>query len=380
MKSSRLNSILKNILLGSLISIPTNILAENHSANEIEIILDASGSMAEVVSGKSKMDSAKEAIKKLVEKVPADTRVGLRAYGHQSPVSEKNCKDSQLLVPINSIDKNDFNSQVGAIVPNGYTPIEYSLLEAKKDFEKNSELKKMIILVSDGKETCEGDPCKAVKILKDSGFDLEVNVVGFSVDSDTEKELSCIAEATGGVYKNASNAEDLANTLEAYTKRAKIEYSSTAEKIKPGSGFGDATEIEAGELGMDILDGEKHFYKVDVKKGQTLSVVTNISNRAPNSTMACHHRVRVNLFNSRKTKIKTNDSTIEGNSVGLTSIPIEDYKIRKTETIYIMVTDAAYKGMGSKGCDKLTILYELGLYLEGVGETSNPEKETTSEE
>lgn len=338
--------------------------AESYSAYDIEIVLDASGSMNEAVAGQPKIDIARQAIKTLIEKIPAETRVGLRAYGHQSPRDAKNCKDSQLLVPIQKIQKDDFIAKVNAITPNGYTPIEFSLLEAKKDFEAKPEFKKMVILVSDGKETCEGDPCKAVKVLKESGFDFEVNVVGFAVDAETEKELRCIAESTGGAYKGASNAQELVEGLTTYAQRAKIEYKPIGGAVKPGSGFPDATEIGAGDYALDIFNNETHFFKIKLLQGQTLNIVANGRNKKPGKSVSlyCYTTFYLNIYDEMRMNTFSTSTTnlISSNPDPKSFVFRKNYTARSDETLY--VTISAKMNM----CEWLPpVMYEMGVFIKG---------------
>lgn len=176
---------------------------------EVEIIIDFSGSMSEKIGNNKKIDIARMAVKNAINGMSDEVTVGLRAYGHQSVKEAKNCTDTQLLFPFGKINREGIIKSIDSLVPRGWTPIEYALRQAKNDFSGQDKFQKVIILVSDGEETCGGDPCKAIKELKAAGFDAVINTIGFDVNDIAEKELKCIAEASRGVYRSAKDAQEL---------------------------------------------------------------------------------------------------------------------------------------------------------------------------
>lgn len=127
-------------------------------------ILDASGSMWGQVEGKAKIAIAKEVLVELIEDLPDGLNVGLVAYGHRR---KGDCNDVEELVPLGALDKQNLIKKIKALSPRGKTPIT---LSAKITAEKLKTLEDetTIILVSDGKETCKGDPCALVKELRES--------------------------------------------------------------------------------------------------------------------------------------------------------------------------------------------------------------------
>ena len=178
--------------------------------NNIVFILDASGSMKGDAGGKSKMDAAKEVMTQLVGDLPQSLRAGLIAYGHRV---KNDCKDVELLLPIEQVQKELFIQKIQELQPLGQTPISYSIRQAADVF-KEQHGKKTIILISDGEETCKEDPCAVAADLKKAGIDFKIHVVGFGLDTaGAKKQLQCIADATGGIYTEAGNAEELQKKL-----------------------------------------------------------------------------------------------------------------------------------------------------------------------
>jgi Mg-chelatase subunit ChlD len=124
-------------------------------------VLDASGSMnARLPDGVTRIEAAKAAVADLVGKLPGGTRLALRAYGHQSPTQAKNCQDSALLVGFDSVASNKSAVVAAArgIRAQGYTPITYALKLAAADLASEDAASRVVVVVSDGKETCDGDP------------------------------------------------------------------------------------------------------------------------------------------------------------------------------------------------------------------------------
>lgn len=182
---------------------------------QIELILDASGSMKQKVEGRPKMDLAKEAMTQIIESLPDDLRVALRIYGHR--IREKqpgDCQDSELVFPFAKIDKPRLLERVRAIKALGTTPIAYSLQQVAADFGSTPG-EKMVILVTDGKEECKGNPSAAVSELLAKNLQVRLNIVGFALaDEATKQELERVAALTGGRFFDASDAKGLRKSIE----------------------------------------------------------------------------------------------------------------------------------------------------------------------
>ncbi|GAK06105.1 D-amino acid dehydrogenase large subunit [Geomicrobium sp. JCM 19037] len=115
----------------------------------VQLILDASGSMAGEIDGTSKMDIAKDSILAFIDTLPEDAQVGLRVYGHEgdntSEGQEVSCQSSELIYDIQEYDEGEISDVLNDIEPTGWTPISYSLQEAERDFmeypgEENTDI------------------------------------------------------------------------------------------------------------------------------------------------------------------------------------------------------------------------------------------------
>ncbi len=180
------------------------------SASELLLILDASGSMWGQIEGENKISIAKSVLKNLIGELPDNSEVGLIAYGHNK---KGDCNDIETIVQPGPLDKAAINQKIDALNPKGKTPITDSVLMAF-DLVKANENATTVILVSDGIETCGGDPCQAVKEAKDAGINFIMHVVGFDVGDVDVSELECAAQAGGGLYLSAQNASELTEALE----------------------------------------------------------------------------------------------------------------------------------------------------------------------
>lgn len=170
----------------------------------IMLVLDASGSMWGQIDGITKIEIAKQTMTSIVEGMPPDAEVGLILYGHR----KGDCNDVELATPIGRLDKPELTRVIQTINPKGKTPITRSIRKAGEAL-RAVEGSATVLLVSDGEETCDADPCAATRALRESGIDFVMHVIGFDVKETEKAQLECIASAGGGKYFTAANAEDL---------------------------------------------------------------------------------------------------------------------------------------------------------------------------
>ena len=185
-------------------------VAEATTSNLL-LILDASGSMWGQIDGENKIVIAREVLGDLSDGLDDGTQVGLIAYGHRR---EGDCDDIETVIPIAPLDKASLKETVGELSPKGKTPITKSVQQAFASLEDRAE-GTTVILVSDGLETCGGDPCAAVRKAKESGIDFVMHVVGFDVAGEDVSSLECAAQAGDGLFFSAEDAEQLSAALEA---------------------------------------------------------------------------------------------------------------------------------------------------------------------
>ncbi len=168
-------------------------------------ILDASGSMWGQINGKPKITIAKEVMAKLVPELPDNSRIGLIAYGHRR---KGDCNDVETLVKLGMGNQQAVLSAVRGLNARGKTPLARSVSQAFKMLQITKQ-PATIILVSDGIESCNADPCKTVKAAKKYGVKFILHTVGFGLSKKESAQLQCMAKAGGGEYFQANNAEEL---------------------------------------------------------------------------------------------------------------------------------------------------------------------------
>lgn len=196
----------------------SDISQRSKKQKNVLLILDSSGSMAEVISGEQKMAAAKRVMKDYIANLPQNINVGFMVYGNHGSNSPKDkavsCVGIDLLYPLGPPDKARFTSIVDTFQPTGWTPIGGSLRKAKNEaFTGREGQSNYIIIITDGIETCESDPIGAVRELRASGIQPVVNVVGFAVGNADQTQLKQIADAGGGKFYTVNSAADLANVL-----------------------------------------------------------------------------------------------------------------------------------------------------------------------
>ena len=192
----------------------------------VMVILDASGSMGNMEGNQTRMNAAKKAITEFVKGLPKEANIGLRVYGHKGTGSNTDkalsCSSSELIYPLSSYDAANFESALAKATPAGWTPISLALTEAQKDLSafKGDTNTNIIYLVSDGISTCDDQPVEAAKALYNSDITPIVNIIGFNVNHEGQKQLQEIAKATEGTYKYVSDEQSLQEHLNEAKKVA----------------------------------------------------------------------------------------------------------------------------------------------------------------
>ncbi|PIE44197.1 MAG: hypothetical protein CSA50_01550 [Gammaproteobacteria bacterium] len=286
------------------------------SADQAMIVLDASGSMQGQVDGKAKMAIAKETLNKVVNDWDESIDFGLMAYGH---TRKGDCNDIEVLIPLSKINKNAVLQKVEAITPKGKTPISDSLRQAAKKLHFTED-KATVILISDGKETCNADPCATAKELETQGIDFTTHVIGFDIDADTDKQLACIANATGGKYFSAKNADDLNNAMKKAVKEVEKKEpveERTVRAVKAKKALKHNLILTASETeGGKEIDGHFAIYQENEESAEDLKLVKECSSFSnPTIGEPCKEKLPAGNYIVRteihKTFIKDTNITLE---------------------------------------------------------------------
>jgi len=218
------------------------------AAEKAIIILDGSGSMWAQIDGKARIEIARETLNKVLEGVPEELELGFMSYGHREKGS---CDDIELLVPPAAGTGAAISKAAAGITPKGKTPISAAVQLAAEDL-KYTEDKATVILITDGLETCEADPCALASALESQGVDFTTHVVGFGLTDEEGKQVACLAKNTGGKYiaagDEAALTEALKTTVAEVAAPAEPEPAPAPEPAKAEFNFDpDATLAEGGE-------------------------------------------------------------------------------------------------------------------------------------
>ena len=206
------------------------------AAGKVLLILDGSGSMWGQLDGKAKIVVAKDVMADVIKDLPEGVKLGLMAYGHRR---KGDCDDIEVLVPANKGTIGEVVKKIRALNPKGKTPITRTLKMALEKMEASEE-ETTVLLVSDGKETCDEDPCKLIREYKKKGVRLKVHVVGFDVTEEEKTQLACIANEGGGQYFSAQNADQLSEAL--MTVKTEVVEAVAAQTETANSNFKDNPE------------------------------------------------------------------------------------------------------------------------------------------
>lgn len=179
----------------------------------VELVLDASGSMREILGFQTRMEVAKGAVKSLVDALPSGTPLGLRVF--------EDCARIRAPVPIEPVTPERFAAELDSVQPAGGTPIVAALLQTFEALSELDEGQRIAVLVTDGGESCDGSIADAVHRAQDAAT--RVVVIGFDIDdAGITAQLRRLAEDTGGAFYDAGRPDELAEALERSVLR--LEY------------------------------------------------------------------------------------------------------------------------------------------------------------
>ncbi len=247
------------------------------AANAVELILDASGSMLQRLEGTRRIEIARKVLAELVnETIPEGTMLALRVFGHRKP----DACDTDLAVPLQPLDP----AKVTGVIQStqamnlARTPIGESLARVADDLE-DVEGQKLIILITDGEETCDGNPAGAIADLKEAGHDVRINIVGFAIDDAALKaEFESWARMGGGLYFNASSATELDEALKEAMRPKFQVLDDTGAIIATGTTGGGELELPSGAYTVKILTSPVQTFDevtIEPEKTRKISATAN---------------------------------------------------------------------------------------------------------
>jgi len=244
------------------------------------------------------MQTAQRVLGDVVAGIPErdGVNVGLRIYGHEgnnTPEGQaESCQSSELVAeirPVSKARKERIRDRIDELQPTGWTPLALSLERGGDDFQALDSVDdaiNVIVLVTDGLETCGGDPCAAAGQIKRGTADVTTSVVGFALTEDEQATLSCIAEEGGGDLLGAEDADELSDAIFKVLEEEvpDIERPTPATRASGPVGtrdnsipFGEAGEVGDGWVftvldvipnGNDLVFAENQFNELPVEGNQ----------------------------------------------------------------------------------------------------------------
>lgn len=244
----------------------------------ISVLIDASGSMKAYVGGEQMMALAKDAVKRFGAGLPEESIVSLRVYGHEGTGTtadkEMSCASNELLYNPDFYEENSFNEALSKFDAAGWTPLAAAIKAGGEDLRVNasSKTRNMIFVVSDGVETCGGNPVEEAKKLADSDLQAEVNVLGFNLDSEGQKQLKKVAEEGNGKYANVKSRIDFQKTFQSMLAEANAVVRELNQKAVHGININNHTI----RLNDQVLKLHSNFFDFAAEENSNLRMAVNV--------------------------------------------------------------------------------------------------------
>ena len=254
--------------------------ASTAEITDLALIVDYSGSMnAKMKDGATKVASAKRCVTDLIDKLPDDLNIALIVYGTSKA---RGCQDIDVVQPLGPISKASLKTNIEKYKASGMTPIASSLTKAGEELKK-AKGGSAIVLVTDGAESCHGDPAAvAAQLAAEFGTKFGINVIGFGIAPKEKSELADIAAKGHGKLVTVENASELAGALQKVVaekvaapppQRETKKYEAAGAAAKPGSFLGDAPTVQPGDYKGELAMKEAKYYSVGLNKGQELRAI-----------------------------------------------------------------------------------------------------------
>ena len=226
----------------------------------ILFVFDCSQSMAGRWNSDKKINIARHILSAAVDSLALvpHTQMALRVFGFQSPVPPQDCSDTRLVVPFGPNNARAIKYRLQYLIPKGTTPIAHSLALTAKDFTPCDHCRNIVVLITDGIEACDGDPCAVSAELQKKGIVLKPFVIGIGEDPNFRKTYDCV-----GRYYDATDEEQFHDVLNIVIREA---LDHTTAQVNLLDIYGNPTETNVNMTFYDRVSG-----KVKVNYYQTIN-------------------------------------------------------------------------------------------------------------
>ncbi|HET9931425.1 MAG TPA: VWA domain-containing protein [Polyangiaceae bacterium] len=236
----------------------------------VEVVLDASGSMLQRIGSERRIDIAKHTLGELTgELIPPGTPFALRVLGRGADTCQ-----SELDIPFAPLDRGAAGSKIAALQAKGNarTPISAALERVSADLAA-AKGERVVILVSDGEETCGGNPARTIQKLVQSGLQVRVNIVGFAVDDDKlAAKFETWSHAAGGSYFDARDAKALSRAFSEAVRPTFELIDAQKNVIAKGIVGGDPVRVLPGTYSLALKGRKEPPRSVTVRSRETSAV------------------------------------------------------------------------------------------------------------
>lgn len=243
------------------------------ASSAVEIILDASGSMYQKIGDQTRIAVAKTVLTELLRTtIPAGTPVALRIYGHREA---RSCR-TDLELPLRPLVAADALQIINSVDPQdrSRTPLADSLKLVAEDLVEATG-PKLVILLTDGEESCDGDPEAAIRFLKEQGMNIKLNIVGMAIDSDiARQQFSEWAKIGGGLYFDADSPEALQAALEKSLFPKYQLINQNGDVAVEGTADGRSIDVAEGIYQLKVLTTpSRAMGEIRIEEGKNVEVV-----------------------------------------------------------------------------------------------------------
>jgi Ca-activated chloride channel family protein len=221
----------------------------------ILFVFDCSQSMSGLWESDKKINIARNFLNKTIDSLEQvdNVEMALRVYGHQSYVPPQDCEDTRLEIPFAPNNGEKIKFKLRNLNPKGTTPIANSLRYSVGDFPPCPTCRNIIILITDGIEACDGDPCAVSREIQKKGIALKPFVIGIGLDPRFTKTFECV-----GQYYNATDEEKFQNVLEIVVSQV---LNATTAQVNLLDEAGNPTETD---VNMTFYDRDNDRLKQNI--------------------------------------------------------------------------------------------------------------------
>src|SRR5688500_14480595 len=224
----------------------------NTQLTRILFLFDASQSMFGRWESDNKFEIAKKLLSGIVDSLHAinNVEMALRVYGHTKKFPPQDCDDTRLEIPFGKANGYRIKEKLNSITPSGTTPIAQSLEECGKDFPAG-QARNVIILITDGMEECNGDPCVVSAALMKKGIFLKPFIIGLNLSADLQKQFECV-----GTFYDAATENSFITIMNVVISQA---LNNTTLQVNLLDKKGNPTETNVNMTFYDSFSGAVRY-------------------------------------------------------------------------------------------------------------------------